>query len=132
MGCKNTKHMTDNDFVCYLKCLSLEGCFFYTWYTSGVNSDKCFFFSSCDTINECTNEECVTGSIDFYILNPTTPATTANPTTTSTTPATTTKPTTTPTSPATTTNPTTIPSSAASLVPSLTFCLSLLLKMLFF
>ena len=96
---------SDNDFICYLKCLSTENCYFYTWYTSGDNSDKCFFYSSCDTINECNNGECVIGSIDLYVLNPTTPSTT---------------------------NPTTTSSSATSLVPSLTFLVSLLIKILFF
>merc|ERR1712156_405552 len=99
---------SDNDFVCYLKCLSTESCFFYTWYTSGVNSDTCFFFSSCDTTSECNNEECVTGSIDFYVLNPpTTPAPTTTPSSPATTtdPKTTTNPTTTASSPATTTDP---------------------------
>jgi len=96
---------SDNDFICYLKCLSTENCYFYTWYTSGENSDKCFFYSSCDTINECNNGECVIGSIDLYVLNPTTPSTT---------------------------NPTTTSSSATFLVPSLTFLVSLLIKILFF
>merc|ERR1711971_204086 len=106
---------SESEFDCFLQCSAIEQCKYYTWFSLENEEvhQECLFFSTCESVESCSNG-CYVGGVDCGDgPTPMPTPTTSPPVPTTTPPAPTTTPpapTTTPPAPTTTTPaPTTTP-----------------------
>ena len=84
----------ESELECFRQCWTMvENCQFYTWYSEKNDQfhNQCFFFSSCDFRNSCSNG-CSIGEMDCDLTTTTTTPSTTSTSTTTTLPTTISKP----------------------------------------